>query len=46
MSSILKFLPILLFLGGCGQTKPSPVATDPDSIMKLEEQQKKASRGE
>jgi ABC-type glycerol-3-phosphate transport system substrate-binding protein len=31
---------------GCGESQPSSPATDPDSVKKLEEQQRKASQGE
>jgi hypothetical protein len=43
---VFAFMPVYLLLAGCGQTKPTPVATDPESIKKLEEEQKKAARGE
>jgi hypothetical protein len=33
-------------LAGCGDSKPAPVPTDPDSVKKLEELQKQASQGE
>ena len=43
---VFAFLSVFVLLTGCGQTKPTPVATDPESIKKLEEEQKKAARGE
>jgi hypothetical protein len=42
----LALLPAFALLLGCGQSKPTPVATDPESIKRLEEEQKKAARGE
>ena len=37
---------VALILTGCGQSSPTTPATDPESIKKLEELQKNASRGE
>ncbi len=44
--AMVLFVPVLVLIAGCGETKPTPVPTDPNSIKMLEDQQKKASRGE
>ncbi len=46
-----KIRMIVVFLGltglvGCGDSKPTPVPTDPDSVKKLEELQKQGGKGE
>jgi predicted small lipoprotein YifL len=39
-------LAAVLVLTGCGSSSPTTPATDPESIKKLEELQKKAAQGE
>ena len=44
--ALVLFVSTSLTLGGCGDSKPTPPATDPDNIKRLEAEQKKASQGE
>jgi ABC-type glycerol-3-phosphate transport system substrate-binding protein len=46
---VTRLLAVLLasaVAAGCGGAQPSSPATDPDTIKKLEEEQKQASQGE
>jgi hypothetical protein len=43
---LLAVLLLIAVLVGCGDTAPTPVPTDPDSVKKLEELQKQGGRGE
>ena len=48
MTRLARVLAVLLastLLAGCGDSKPTP-ATDPDSVRKLEELQKKGGQKE
>ena len=47
-SALLAALFVSVVLTGCGdsQPQPAPVPTDPESIKKLEAQQKAAAQGE
>ena len=46
MPRVLAAVLLAAFATGCGDSKPPAVPTDPDSIKRLEELQRKASRGE
>jgi hypothetical protein len=49
MNRLVRLAAVLvaaIALGGCGDSKPAPVPTDPESVKELEELQKQASQGE
>lgn len=46
LAKLFVALAAAVVLTGCGDSKPDPVPTDPESIEKLKEEQMKESRGE
>jgi hypothetical protein len=48
MNRLARLLVVLAAaaLAGCGDSKPAPVPTDPESVRQLEELQKQASQAE
>jgi predicted small lipoprotein YifL len=42
----LLVLAAVVTLTGCGETKPTPPANDPESVNKLKELQKQGNQGE
>ena len=46
MTRLLAVLLASAVAAGCGDPKPAPPPTDPDSVKQLEELQKRASQGE
>lgn len=46
LSRTLTCLFVAALLTGCGDSKPTPPSDDPETIKRLEEQQKKGRSGE